>query len=94
MNNTSKRIRPTVAEREQALVEALKNGVVAFSYKKKDGQLRRAIGTKNAMFIPAEFRPKGNGDDKGAKTTITYFDMQKQSWRSIATHKALSVLVK
>ena len=94
MNTTSKRIRPTVAEREQNLVEALKSGVVAFSYKKKDGTLRKAIGTKNLTFIPAEFHPKGNGDDKAAKTSITYFDMQKMQWRSIATHKALSVLVK
>ena len=93
MSNT-KRIRPTVAEREQNLIEALKSGVVAFSYKKKDGTLRRAIGTKNPAFIPAEFRPKGNGDEKAAKSSITYFDMQKSQWRSIATHKAMSVLVK
>lgn len=96
MNTTkTKRVRPTVAEREAKLVDALKAGVVAFSYKKKDGELRRAIGTKNLDFIPVEYHPKNTGGSaKAQSNAITYFDMQKLQWRSVATHKAMSVFVK
>ena len=39
--------------------DALKDGVVTFSFWKKDGSIREAKGTKHPLLIPTDKHPKG-----------------------------------
>lgn len=54
---------------------------VYFSYFKKDGTLRKAIGTLNEKLIPEEMRPKDPSANTGAN--LKYYDLEKKAWRSI-----------
>lgn len=66
--------------REQ-IIETLKSGIVNFKYIKKDGTERIANGTRNMEFIETQdATPKGTGVERTG--VITYYDLEKQSWRS------------
>lgn len=65
----------------------LQNGVVRFSYIKKDGSLRLAKGTLNPTIIPEHKLPKGDMSDGAALyehnyAVINYYDIDKQDWRA------------
>ena len=61
----------------------LRDHVIKFSYYKKDGSIRQAIGTTNLFFVPISKHPLGYYDYKNKScNTITYFDLEKQEWRS------------
>ena len=70
------------------LRERLANGVVTFSFWKKDHSIREAKGTLHPLLIPADKRPKGN--DQSPITnyqSIPFFDLDKGEWRSFSvTH--------
>ena len=61
----------------------LNDHVVKFSYFKKDGSIRQAIGTTNLFFVPHAKHPLNGLVDCRNKScqTITYFDLGKQEWR-------------
>lgn len=62
------------------LKRLLKKGEVSFSYKKKDGSTRRAVGTLKVSLIPKEDR----ADDrltKQNKDVFNYYDLKKEDWR-------------
>lgn len=63
------------------LRKLMKSGVVDFSYKKKDGRLRKAKGTLNTNLIP-----ETDSDDKRLKSTntdcFTYYDLKRDDWRT------------
>ena len=67
--------------------QALSNGFARFTYRKKDGTTRTALGTRAPALIPADKAPKGDMSD-GAATwedsvkAIPYFDLDKNEWRS------------
>lgn len=65
---------------------ALNNGVVKFSFNKKDGTIREAIGTTKLSYIGALDQnaiPKGTGRKvQKATDIICYYDLDKQGWRS------------
>lgn len=66
--------------REQ-IIETLSKGIVNFKYIKKDGTERIANGTRHTEFIEAQdVAPKGTGIER--EGVITYYDIEKQSWRS------------
>lgn len=66
--------------REQ-IIETLTRGVVSFKYTKKDGSERIASGTRHMEFIKTQgAEPKGTGTEKIG--VITYYDLEKQGWRS------------
>ncbi len=58
---------------------------VRFQFKKKDGSLREAVGTLNRSLMKLPngelWEPKGP-QKPPCPTTIGYFDMEKQMWRS------------
>ena len=60
----------------------LKNGVVTFTYVKKDGSLREAKGTLNDLLIPTDKLPKGTGTAEPNYSSLSYFDLERQDWRS------------
>ena len=68
----------------------LSTGVWRFSYFKKDGTIREAVGTLCMEFIPEDQRPKGDMSDgaarKPAAGVFTYYDLYADgdcgAWRS------------
>ena len=67
--------------------EALSNGFARFTYYKKDGTTRTALGTRSPSLIPVDKAPKCPQDndewDDTAKA-IPYFDLDKNEWRSFS----------
>jgi len=67
--------------------DALNNGFARFTYYKKDGTTRTALGTLSPLLIPEDKRPKdtlplqGKGRERGC-LTFPYFDLEKREWRS------------
>lgn len=50
-------------------------GIVTFKYKKIDGTIRTAVGTRDNV-------PAIKGTGKPTNTVLTYFDLEAQGWRS------------
>ena len=67
----------------ETLKERLKNGVVEFTYTKKDGSERTARGTTKVDIITADGGnlPKGTGYTT-SDTTTRYYDLNSNGWRS------------
>ena len=67
--------------------DALSNGFARFTYYKKDGTTRTALGTRSSVLIPTDKLPKGRQDiDEGEDIVkaIPYFDLEKNEWRSFS----------
>lgn len=76
--------------REQ-IIETLTSGVVSFKYTKKDGSERIASGTRHMDFIRTQgAEPKGTGTEKIG--VITYYDLEKEGWRSFAEENFVEFL--
>ena len=75
-----KQIREKRSKDLARLKRLLKNGVVEFSYKKKDGSLRTAKGT-----LKDELLPEIDKDDERkrnlSKDCFYYFDLKKDDYR-------------
>lgn len=54
---------------------------VQFSYFKKDGSRRPAIGTLNEKLIPDDMKPKDSSLNNGEN--FKYYDLEKNAWRSL-----------
>ena len=63
------------------LKSQMRNGVVEFSYTKKDGSTRVAKGTLNFDIMGEENQPK-TGIGYNSHTTTRYFDVISNGWRS------------
>ena len=69
--------------------DALNNGFARFTYYKKDGTTRTALGTRSLSLVPVDKLPKGDMSD-GAATeddsvkAMPYFDLDKNEWRSFS----------
>ena len=67
--------------------DALSNGFARFTYYKKDGTFRRALGTRSSVLIPIDKLPKGPveiNEWEDIVKSIPYFDLDKQEWRSFS----------
>ena len=65
--------------------DALSNGFARFTYYKKDGTFRRALGTRSDVLIPTDKLPKGQleiNEWEDIVKAIPYFDLEKREWRS------------
>ena len=58
------------------------NVPIFFTYFKKDGSSRTALGTLNEDLIPEDKRPKDSSVNVG--TNLKYFDVEKNGWRSLS----------
>jgi len=70
------------------LKQMLNLGIVSFTYEKTDGKLRDAVGTTNSNKIPVLHLSKG-GTTPGEK--ISYFDIEKDGWRSVSIKQKIFV---
>lgn len=71
------------------LRKALSDGLVTFSFYKKDGSIREARATLHPTLIPADKWPKANSQEPKANgqkpiAAIAFFDLDKQEWRSFS----------
>ncbi len=62
--------------------EQLRERVVHFIYRKKDGTSRDAYGTTCLENIPSECWPKGTAKCTMPEFIVNYFDIQRNDWRS------------
>lgn len=53
---------------------------VAFVFRKSNGELRLAHGTRNLDFVPLHQRPRHA--EAESSTAMTYYDHDKRDWRS------------
>ena len=74
-----------------ALLSLLNKGIVKFTYRKVDGTIRNAVGTRNldaarmafGIYIPT---PKS-----GRNNPTAYYDLEKEDWRSFKAENVLSI---
>lgn len=66
------------------LRDLLRKKVVNFEFIKLNGEQRPAKGTLRMDMIPQEKHPKGIRPSNKQKT-VTYFDLDKDDWRSVST---------
>ena len=67
--------------------DALTKGFARFTYYKKDGTTRTALGTRSPLLIPADKAPKcpqDNDEWEERAKAIPYFDLIKNEWRSFS----------
>lgn len=86
----------TIAEAMKAawarfkVVSKMKNGVAYFTYRKSNGELREAIGTKNEMNY--DYTPKGGSEKKASKPdVIKYYDLTARGWRSFRIERLVCI---
>ena len=62
----------------------LATGIYRFSYLKKDGTIREAIGTLNFDYIPSDQLPKGDEAVSIQYSAFRYFDLERNDWRAFS----------
>jgi hypothetical protein len=60
----------------------LDRAVVHFAFRKLDGTLRTAVGTRNLSSIPIAHQPSSG--KPSSTRVIAYFDVEKQLWRAVS----------
>jgi hypothetical protein len=74
------------------LEELLQKGVVEFTYSKVNGETRKARGTRcwDVQIVGENFvAPNGRGSEKTG--VLTYWDLDKDGWRSLQEYSLLSI---
>ena len=72
----------TANEYQQEFRLLLQTNIVTFHYRKKNGQLRKAVGTTCLDFVPTDMLPKGIGTERPAGY-VNYYDFTVQGWRTL-----------
>lgn len=71
------------------LVTMLGKGEVSFTYKKTNGEVRSARGTRKMSMIPEEDYPKGK--DVFCEWCTNYYDLDKMAWRRMINDNLISI---
>jgi len=72
------------------LINALDSSVVRFRFKKLDGSIRTALGTRNELLIPKQEEIKFI-DDISNKSTV-YFDLEEKAFRSFSKQAEVAII--
>lgn len=73
----------------EELKKRMKDDVVHFTFKKKDGSIRQAYGTRaNDVLIQRDSIPGDNGHSRG---TFAYFDIERQAWRCFKVETLMDI---
>ena len=73
------------------LRNALKKGVVRFTYIKKDGSVRQAEGTRNITIAEGRVGCTIPAPKSGRNNENAYYDLEKFAWRSFIPSKVVSI---
>jgi len=81
------------AWRFESFRDAINNGFARFTYIKKDGTTRTALGTRAPSLIPVDKAPKAlpEGVWEDTVKAIPYFDLDKNEWRSFSILNFVSI---
>lgn len=74
--------------------DAMSNGFARFTYIKKDGTFRTALGTRSSVLIPTDKLPQcpqDNEEWEERAKAIPYFDLDKREWRSFSVINFVSL---
>lgn len=75
----------------ETLKTSLKTGIVCFSYKKKNGEWREAIGTRVLPYIDDIGGAMPNGRGQAHPAFIPYYDIVAQGWRSCKADSVIAI---
>ena len=70
------------------LLKKLLAGKVEFTFKKANGEIRKAIGTLNNQFF--NYSPTSNSRKKENPLVIKYWDLEKNAFRSFRIDRLIS----
>jgi hypothetical protein len=74
-----------------ALLSLLNKGIVKFTYRKVDGSIRNAVGTRNLDAARAAFGIYVPTPKTGRNNPTAYYDIEKEDWRSFKAENVLSI---
>jgi hypothetical protein len=74
----------------QNLVRVLDEQVTRFQFRKKDGSIRRALGTRNEILIPKIDAPAYLDDISGK--SVVFWDLEERAFRSFSKEAEVAVL--
>lgn len=81
---------------EQNIKELLNEGIVEFTFKKVNGEIRTAKGSRSVSVLlntdsgfTEDDKPTGVG--KESTTSCPYWDFEKQAWRSVRLDSVISI---
>ena len=77
-------------EIENTLRSLLRNHIVAFTYRKVNGELRHAIGTRN-LTLASAYTDTRIPTPTGDMQPNSYYDVQSNGWRSWKTGYVISI---
>lgn len=76
---------------EEQLIALLKKGVVKFTFKKKDGSLRTAIGTRNLNVASEKLGYNVPAPQNLGSNPTAFYDLEKDAWRSFSWGSVVSI---
>lgn len=76
-----------VAWANYKLKQTMKNKIARFYYRKVSGEVREAFGSLQDKLLP----PTQGTGKKANDTLFTYFDTERESWRSFKKANLLSI---
>ena len=87
--NESKRLSGSLVMKERKIMrKKLRENILIFKFQKRDGTIRRAVGTLYPDLLPPI---KGTGGPKPVYQMV-YFDLEKFAWRSFRSFKFIKIL--
>lgn len=69
--------------------KAMRSEVVVFAFKKENGETRRAVGTLDQTRF--QWTAKGQGETKGSRAVVKYFDLESNGWRAFRAERFLGL---
>jgi hypothetical protein len=72
------------------LVRVLDENVTRFQFKKLDGSIRNALGTRNELLIPKKAQVKYLDDI--SKKSVVFWDLEEEAFRSFSKTAEVSVI--
>ena len=90
-NNMSMSEALKAAWKNAKLYRAMCKSTATFTFRKVDGTLRHSTGTLSVQVIPTHSIPAGVHPHTKNSNRQTYFDMEKQEWRSYKRENLISI---
>jgi hypothetical protein len=72
------------------LIQVLDENVTRFQFKKKDGSIRTALGTRNELLIPKQAQVSYL-DDISDKSVV-FWDLEEEDFRSFSKNAEVAVI--
>jgi len=90
-NNMSMSDGLKAAWKNAKLYRAMCKSIATFTFRKVNGTLRHSTGTLSVQIIPSHCIPTGIHLHAKNSNRQTYFDMDKQEWRSYKRENLISI---